>query len=108
MVWDFVTRVAKNASIKGEVLQVDPTMGGEDFSFYLQAAPGSFILLGQGSGGSETNPDTSYGLHHPRFSIDEDVLDIGAALHAHLAFQSLDDLNGEAYVSSTDYDLELS
>ena len=58
--------------------------------------PGAFLLLGQGSGGSSSpaapHPDTSYALHHPKFAMDEDVLNTGVALHTHLAMQSLKEL----------------
>ena len=32
------------------VREFDPTMGGEDFSYMLQARPGAYVLLGQGGG----------------------------------------------------------
>ncbi len=50
-----------------------PTMGGEDFSAYQQAAPGTFFFIGAG------NPDKGIDAphHHPRFTVDEDALPIG-------------------------------
>ena len=47
---------------------VEPVMGGEDFSYYLQKRPGVFIFVGMGGEKSE------YPHHHPKFDIDEDVL----------------------------------
>ena len=41
----------------------------------------------------------SYGLHHPRFAIDEEVLSTGVALHAHLALSSLGRQVGDATTS---------
>lgn len=46
---------------------IDPVMGGEDFSFYLQERPGAFIFVGIGGEKSR------YPHHHPRFDLDEEV-----------------------------------
>ncbi|WP_019122237.1 M20 metallopeptidase family protein [Brevibacillus massiliensis] len=51
-----------------------PTMGGEDFSYYLEKVPGAFVFIGAG------NPEVgaSYPHHHPRFDIDERAMLISA------------------------------
>ena len=59
----------------------NPSMGGEDFAFFLQKVPGAFVWLGVGE-------DVS-GLHTPRFAFDEEILPRGAALLAALALESL-------------------
>ncbi|QGG50367.1 M20 metallopeptidase family protein [Lysinibacillus pakistanensis] len=46
---------------------VEPVMGGEDFSYYLQKKPGAFIFVGMGGEKSR------YPHHHPQFDLDEDV-----------------------------------
>lgn len=46
---------------------VDPFMGAEDFSYYLQQKPGAFIFVGMNS------EKSAYPHHHPKFDIDEDV-----------------------------------
>lgn len=91
--WQFVRRVAGVASANGTVVELDPTMGGEDFAFLAQEVPGAFIFLGQGSGEAQDGYATTYGLHNPRFTLHERVMKTGVALHAHLALQSLADLN---------------
>jgi len=48
--------------------------------------------LGQGSGKS---PDTSFGLHHPHFALDESVLPRGVELHANVALRALHKLASE-------------
>jgi hippurate hydrolase len=58
-----------------------PSMGGEDFAFFLEKVPGAFIWLGVGE-------DVS-GLHTSKFSFDEDILSQGSALLAALALESL-------------------
>ncbi len=57
-----------------------PSMGGEDFSFFLEKLPGAFIWLGLG--------DVS-GLHTAQFAFDEEILPQGSALLAALALESL-------------------
>lgn len=62
---------------------VEPSMGGEDFSFMLNACPGAYIFLGSGKG-----PD-SEPLHSPLFDFNDDVIPIGAKLLTSIALQSL-------------------
>ena len=61
----------------------NPTMGGEDFAFMLQAKQGSYIMLGGGRG--EDDPM----LHHPRYDFNDAILPIGASYWATLAEQLL-------------------
>lgn len=56
-------------------LQED-TMGGEDFSLYLQKAPGIFIRVGTGGG---------YPGHHPRFTVNPAAIAPAADYFAMLA-----------------------
>ena len=48
-------------------------MGGEDFSAYLAAKPGTFFFVGARPEGVEV----AYPHHHPRFAIDEGALTVG-------------------------------
>ena len=59
----------------------NPSMGAEDFAFFLQKIPGAFIWLGIGQ-------DVS-GLHTPTFAFDEEILPLGSALLTALALESL-------------------
>lgn len=52
------------------------TMGSEDMSEFMSDIPGMFFFLGA----ADPTTDTYYGHHHPRFSIDEEVLPLGVAL----------------------------
>ena len=60
-----------------------PTMGGEDFSFMLNAKQGAYIMLGAGRG-----PDDAM-VHHPRYDFNDDILPVGASFWATLAEQLL-------------------
>lgn len=62
-----------------------PSMGGEDFSFMLQAKPGAYMRVGQGSAhGPGPHP-----LHNSRYDFNDDILPLGAALHASLIEQAM-------------------
>nr|BCX00830.1 MAG: N-acyl-L-amino acid amidohydrolase [Bacteroidota bacterium] len=52
-----------------------PSMGGEDFSVYLEYAPGAMVRVGTRSG-----PETGFELHDSRFDIDEGALPLAVCL----------------------------
>lgn len=52
------------------VLEIQPVMGGEDFSCYLERIPGAFFFVGSGN----PKKGISYPQHHPKFDIDEQAL----------------------------------
>jgi hippurate hydrolase len=60
-----------------------PTMGGEDFSFMLNAKDGNYIMLGAGRGPADPQ------VHHPRYDFNDAVLPVGASYWATLAEQLL-------------------
>jgi len=63
------------------IFPAKPTLGGEDFAYYTQRIPGSFLFIGSG------NPEKGciYSLHDPRFQLDEDAMRTGIAMHVLLA-----------------------
>ncbi|XP_058743575.1 IAA-amino acid hydrolase ILR1-like 4 [Vicia villosa] len=63
-----------------------PFMGSEDFSFYQEAIPGYFFMLGVKS---SLHKKFESSLHSPYLEINEDGLPYGASLHASLAFSYL-------------------
>ena len=68
---------------KNVVTDAEPTMGGEDFSYMLQARPGAYVFLGQGGG-----PNNCY-LHNPGYDFNDDVIPLGAGYLAALVEESL-------------------
>ncbi|AJC72366.1 MAG: amidohydrolase [Thermococcus sp.] len=79
----FARKVAEKYGLKyGEV---PPTMGAEDFSFYLQRVPGAFLALGI----RNEEKGIIYPHHHPKFDVDEDVLHLGTAMEVSLALEFL-------------------
>lgn len=93
----FSKDVGALVSKEGTTMDIEPTMGSEDFSFVAQEVPSTFFLIGQGSGKC---PDTCYGLHHPHFALDESVLPLGVELHVNLALRALRKLEQEEKVTS--------
>lgn len=65
-----------------------PSMGGEDFAYYVQKVPGAMIRLGVGN--KRIGADKPW--HHPAFKVDEKAISFGAAL---LAYASINYLNGD-------------
>lgn len=67
------------------VVDIDITLGAEDFSYYSQQIPASFYRLGTRN---EAKGITSY-VHTPTFDIDEEALKIAPGLMAWMAVQEL-------------------
>lgn len=57
-----------------------PVMGGEDFSYMLEARPGAFIFIGNG--------DTA-GLHHPAYDFNDEAIAHGVSYWVRLAETAL-------------------
>ena len=63
------------------VRDLEPSMGAEDFSFMLQVKPGAYFRIGQGA---ENGVGCNF-LHNTRYDFNDEILPLGAALHASLA-----------------------
>ena len=72
----FATDIAREISGTEAVIDnVDPVMGGEDFSYMLEARPGAFIFVGNGD---------SAMLHHPDYDFNDEVIPVGCSYWAKL------------------------
>jgi hippurate hydrolase len=71
LAWQAAARVVGE---RGMMSLEHPSMGGEDFSYYLEKVPGCYVRFGARGEGHEYVP-----LHSPAFDIDEGVLRVGAA-----------------------------
>ncbi|MBK5488848.1 M20 peptidase aminoacylase family protein [Bacillus sp. TH17] len=78
---DFSIHIAEKMNLN--VISPTPSMAGEDFSFYQQEIPGSFVFMGT-SGTHE--------WHHPAFTVDEKALPISAEYFALLAEEAIHQL----------------
>ena len=80
----FAARVGERLFGKGNVItEHEPTMGGEDFSYMLQARPGAYVFLGQGGA-----PGGCF-LHNPNYDFNDEVIPLGAGYLAALVEESL-------------------
>lgn len=83
---DFAKKVAIELIGEENVeILTKPSMGGEDFAYYLEQKPGAFIWLG----GRPIDSKEFYNNHNPKFDIDESSLLIGSALHINLVIEFL-------------------
>ncbi|RKQ18609.1 amidohydrolase [Oceanobacillus bengalensis] len=67
---DTVREVLSDVFSKQDVVELEPTMGAEDFSYFLQEKPGTYFKVGS----QNDNENTHYPHHHPRFDFDERAL----------------------------------
>ena len=66
------------------VVRTDPTMGGEDFSYYANEIPGFFYWLGTTRPGTESG-----GLHTPTYRGDDEAVIVGMRVMANLVVDYL-------------------
>ena len=74
---------------KENVVDIDLTLGSEDFAYYSHVVPASFYRLGTRN---ESKGISAY-VHTPTFDIDEEALKIGPGLMAWMAISELDAIN---------------
>jgi amidohydrolase len=80
-----IRKAAEEYVGKENVVDIDLTLGSEDFAYYSHVVPASFYRLGTGNAAKGI---TAY-VHSPHFDIDEDALNIGPGLMAWMAIQEL-------------------
>lgn len=80
-----IRKAAEEYVGKENVVDIDLTLGSEDFAYYSHVVPASFYRLGTRN---EARGLTSY-VHSPTFDIDEDALRIGPGLMAWMAITEL-------------------
>jgi amidohydrolase len=80
-----IRKAAEEYIGKDNVVDIDLTLGSEDFAYYSHLIPASFYRLGTRN---ESKGITSY-VHTPTFDIDEDALKIGPGLMAWMAVSEL-------------------
>lgn len=77
----FAGEVAKSVAGEANVnMDTPPVMGGEDFSFMLEARPGAFIYFGNGD---------SEGLHHPAYDFNDEAIPHGISFFAELVHKAI-------------------
>jgi amidohydrolase len=81
---EFAARVGRRVfGPQNVITDFSPVMGGEDFSYMLQAKPGAYVFLGQGGG-----PSACF-LHNPGYDFNDEVIPLGAGYLAALVEEAL-------------------
>jgi amidohydrolase len=83
---EFARRVMAEIVGDDNVLAFEPTMGAEDFSYFLQHKPGCYVLIGNGDGSHRAS---GHGLgpcmlHNPSYDFNDDLIPLGATLWVRL------------------------
>ena len=82
---EFVKNVAKEVIGEENIEEMNPSMGGEDFSYFLEERSGGMFFLG--------SRNEEKGLIHPHhsayFDFDEEVMAIGIEIFVRIALQNL-------------------
>ncbi len=83
----FVQEVLAKVVGAENVLPFEPTMGAEDFSYFLQAKPGCYFTIGNGDG---AHRDGGHGLgpcmlHNPSYDFNDDLIPLGATAWVRIA-----------------------
>ena len=84
---DFARRVLGQVVGPGNVHEYEPTMGSEDFSFFLQEKPGCYFVIGNGDG---SHREGGHGLgpcmlHNPSYDFNDELIPLGATAWVRLA-----------------------
>ncbi len=84
---EFARRVLGEMVGAENVLEFEPTMGAEDFSYYLLDKPGCYFLIGNGDG---SHREGGHGLgpcmlHNPSYDFNDELIPLGATMWVRLA-----------------------
>jgi len=79
---DFAREVAAEV-LGSEATEQRPTMGSEDFSFFLEAKPGAYAFVGNGDGADCVT------VHNPKYDFNDEILPVGASFFARLVETAL-------------------
>ncbi|MEY2686496.1 MAG: hypothetical protein RL375_694 [Pseudomonadota bacterium] len=84
---EFLRGVMRDVVGPANALAFEPTMGAEDFSYFLQAKPGAYFVIGNGDGDHRS---AGHGLgpcnlHNPNYDFNDELIPLGATLWVRLA-----------------------
>jgi amidohydrolase len=77
----FLRRLLSEVAGEDNVLDFQPTMGAEDFSYFLLEKPGCYFLIGNGTGDHRA-ADHGAGpclLHNPSYDFNDELIAVGAS-----------------------------
>jgi len=84
---EFVRQQLSAMAGADKVQEFEPTMGAEDFSFFLQKTPGCYFLIGNGDG---SHREGGHGLgpcmlHNPSYDFNDELIPLGGSMWVRLA-----------------------
>jgi amidohydrolase len=84
---EFARRLLGEVVGPDNVLEFEPTMGAEDFSYFLLERPGCYFLIGNGDG---SHREGGHGLgpcmlHNPSYDFNDELIPLGATVWVRLA-----------------------
>ncbi len=82
---EFVKKIAEEVVGKENVIEDKPSMGGEDFSYFLEERPGAMFWLGSGNEEKGLN----HPHHSPYFDFDESSMAIGIEMFVRIVLENL-------------------
>jgi len=79
------------------VKEFEPTMGAEDFSYFLQEKPGCYFVIGNGDGAHRTagHGEGPCVLHNPSYDFNDELIPLGGSMWVRLAEKWLNERRGE-------------
>lgn len=86
VVEEIISTVKENFGEEALVIKEMPSLGVEDFSYFIDAAKGAFYHLGCGN----VEKDITAPLHNECFDIDEDCLPLGVLTHTLITLRLLE------------------
>ena len=87
---EFCAGVMRDIVSAENVRDFEPTMGSEDFSYFLLEKPGSYVMIGNGEQGDHRAHGHGLGpcvLHNPNYDFNDELLPLGATYWVRLAEQ---------------------
>jgi hippurate hydrolase len=87
----FLREVMKDVVGEENTFVFEPTMGAEDFSYFLQKVPGAYFVIGNGDGDHRT-PGHGMGpctLHNPNYDFNDELIGPGGSLWVRLVERRL-------------------
>jgi len=84
---EFARKVLSQVVGADNVVEFEPTMGAEDFSYFLLEKPGCYFMIGNGDG---THRDGGHGggpcmLHNPSYDFNDALIPLGGSMWVKLA-----------------------
>ncbi|HVO46096.1 MAG TPA: M20 aminoacylase family protein [Steroidobacteraceae bacterium] len=83
---EFVRNLLSGTFGADSVREFEPTMGAEDFSFFLLEKPGCYFVIGNGDGAhrSEGHGAGPCMLHNPSYDFNDDLIPLGGSMWVRL------------------------